>query len=92
MAISIQVQNIKIVANADIDHNAIIVADNTQILNTGDLYIACRNTSWELLSCQYYNEKDGWVVPNESFHYLYDTDECYKVIQILEGSQNCVGF
>lgn len=48
-------------------------------LRPGDMYVAKRNTGWELLTCEYVNLEGGWVMPKETA-YLYDLHECLKVI------------
>lgn len=48
-------------------------------LRPGDMYVAKRNTGWELLTCEHINFEGGWVVPKESA-YCYDICECLKVI------------
>lgn len=49
-------------------------------LKPGDMYVAKRNTGWELLTCEYVNLVGGWVMPKETA-YLYDLHECHKVIE-----------
>ena len=56
-------------------------------LRHGDLYVANRNTGWELLTCNRVEEKECWVEPMEKA-YLYDTWECYKVIKMTKPKES----
>lgn len=55
--------------------------DGGKDLKHGDLYIACRNTGWELLTCNVVENDKCWVEPIENA-YFYDTHECHRVISI----------
>lgn len=48
-------------------------------LISGDVYVAKRNTGWELLTCDYVDNKLGYVAPKEVAYY-YDLNECHKVV------------
>ena len=52
-------------------------------LKPGDLYIAKRNTGWQLAKCLYVNQEEGWVMPDPPASvYSYDCWECHKVIEV----------
>lgn len=54
-------------------------------LQPGDMYIARRNTGWQLAKCKRVVKEDGYVMPDPPCSiYHYDCYECYKVAQILE--------
>jgi len=46
-------------------------------IKPGDLYLAARNTGAHLLTC--HKVKDGYIVPQESSAYCYNTWECWKL-------------
>lgn len=47
-------------------------------IETGDTYIAQRNTGLKLLTCRDNNREGGWINPVENA-YSYDTGECIKI-------------
>lgn len=57
--------------------------ENGKSLRHGDLYVACRNTGWELLTCNKVEKEKCWVEPMEEA-YFYDTHECHKVISMTK--------
>ncbi len=50
-------------------------------IETGDVYLAKRNTGWKLLTCKVHMKEKGFVIPEEN-EYPYNTHECYKVENI----------
>lgn len=55
-------------------------------LKPGDMYIAKRNTGWQLAKCLHVNLVSGWVASDPIGKiYSYDCCECRKVKEILEG-------
>ena len=49
-------------------------------IESGDLYIAERNTGPHLLTCKYRDVERGYIVPT-TLAYLYNTCECVKVVE-----------
>lgn len=55
-------------------------------LKPGDMYIAKRNTEWQLAKCLYVDLVKGWVASDPIGKiYSYDCCECRKVKEIVEG-------
>lgn len=50
-------------------------------LKPGDLYMAKRNTGWKLLTCRKYNKDTRVVFPTDTMAYVYNDDECFKVLE-----------
>ena len=51
----------------------------------GDLYIAKRNTGWQIGKCLKVNLESGWVMSDPPMEiYSYDCHECHKILFIRE--------
>lgn len=71
-----------------IDGKKVIAYNNIDgsLLNPGDMYIAKRNTGWQLAKCLYVDLVHSWVASDPFGQiYSYDCCECRKVKEILEG-------
>ena len=61
---------------------------NGDKLKPGDLYIAKRNTGWQIGKCLKVNLEDGYVMSDPPCEvYSYDLHECYKVYSIKEEDE-----
>ena len=58
---------------------------NGDKLEPGDLYVAKRNTGWEILKCKEVRNNLWCVVPDADFKdaYWYDLPECFKVKEVI---------
>lgn len=61
-----------------------------RLIEPGDLYLARRNTGWELLTCKIHRkeplpgERFGWWITPVEVAYAYNTHECWKVVEMKE--------